>query len=33
MGDGSVVFIQNNIDMVVYRALATWNGKETVTVP
>jgi len=33
MADTSVVFINNNIDLNVYRGLASWNGKETVNLP
>ena len=32
-GDGSVGFVPQTIDINVYRALATWNGQETVTRP
>jgi len=33
MGDGSVRHLPDNMDLFVYRALATRNGKETVSLP
>jgi prepilin-type N-terminal cleavage/methylation domain-containing protein/prepilin-type processing-associated H-X9-DG protein len=33
MADGSVRFVSQSIDLTVYRALATWNGGELVSLP
>ena len=32
-GDGSVSFLRDNIDLKIYRALATRNGGEQVAIP